>query len=106
MTNAKEELMSFLSRFGGMESVVAMETTLLATTKANEDVELSHTLPVGYGEMAVAEVLAMLNRDYDAGYGQQYLYGTIWFRDGSWGKRVEYDGSEKWKHYRCPPLPA
>lgn len=40
--------------------------------------------------------------EYDAGYGSQELSGTIWYTDGTWSERVEYDGSEWWA-YRCRP---
>jgi hypothetical protein len=50
--------------------------------------------------------LAHLGFDYDAGYGAQELTGTIWFSDGSWSTRGEYDGSEWWEHHKCPPVPA
>lgn len=43
--------------------------------------------------------------DYDSGYGTQYLYGTIWYTDGSWSKRQEYDGCEWWEHFSCPEIP-
>lgn len=42
---------------------------------------------------------------YNAGYGTQHVYGTVWFSDGSWAERVEYDGSEWWGDYRRPPIP-
>jgi len=41
---------------------------------------------------------------YDEGYGTQYLYGTIWFNDGTWADRGEYDGFEWWQHHACPSV--
>jgi hypothetical protein len=43
--------------------------------------------------------------DYDSGFGTQELFGTIWFADGSWADRQEYDGSESWDHQTLPALP-
>lgn len=51
-------------------------------------------------------ILDQLNFEYDNGYGHQYIYGTIWYKDGTWSIRYEYDGSESWYHHECPPLPA
>jgi hypothetical protein len=51
-------------------------------------------------------ILEELNFDYDNGYGHQYIYGKIWYQDGTWSTRYEYDGSETWEHHVCPPLPS
>ena len=49
--------------------------------------------------------LASLNFDYDNGYGCQELYGFIWFSDGTWAERGEYDGSEWWNRRKRPEMP-
>ena len=49
--------------------------------------------------------LDTLDFDYDSGYGGQELYGTIWFKDGTWCDRGEYDGSEWWQHQEVPKIP-
>lgn len=48
------------------------------------------------------EVLPKLNFEYDNGYGSQELRGCIWYKDGTWSERGEYDGSEWWEHKYCP----
>lgn len=48
------------------------------------------------------EVVDQLDFDYYAGYGGQELYGLIWYTDGSWSERGEYDGSEWWEHKSRP----
>lgn len=48
-------------------------------------------------------VLPFLDFDYDNGYGCQLLHGYIWYTDGTWSSRREYDGSECWKHHIRPP---
>ncbi len=53
-------------------------------------------------EGALAEVLPMLNFEYDSGYGGQELFGYIWYTDGTWSERDEYDGSEWWNHQVMP----
>ena len=50
-------------------------------------------------------VLPHLDFDYDSGYGTQELEGTIWYADGTWSERREYDGYEWWEYRECPPLP-
>jgi hypothetical protein len=52
------------------------------------------------------DVLEKLDFEYDNGYGAQYLTGTIWYTDGTWSERGEYDGSEWWEHKERPPLPS
>jgi hypothetical protein len=51
------------------------------------------------------EVLPMLDFSYDNGFGSQYLHGTIWYEDGTWSERGEYDGSEWWEHRQRPEIP-
>tara|TARA_Y100000310_G_scaffold280897_1_gene300956 strand:+ start:1085 stop:1372 length:288 start_codon:yes stop_codon:yes gene_type:complete len=53
-------------------------------------------------EGSLEEVLPRLDYDYDSGYGGQRLFGFIWYKDGSWSERGEYDGSEWWTH-KTPP---
>ena len=52
------------------------------------------------------EVLPKLeNVLYDSGFGIQELFGTIWYTDGTWSERGEYDGSEWWEHRKRPKIP-
>ena len=44
------------------------------------------------------ELLSRLDFEYDDGYGAQELFGCIWYIDGTWSERGEYDGSEWWEH--------
>lgn len=48
------------------------------------------------------EVLPLLDFTYDDGYGRQVLFGYIWYEDGSWSDRGEYDGAEWWQHQAKP----
>jgi hypothetical protein len=50
------------------------------------------------------DVLDKLDFDYDEDYGGQELFGYIWYKDGTWSERGEYDGSEWWRHIERPPL--
>jgi len=49
-------------------------------------------------------VLPQLNFNYDSGYGGQELFGYIWYEDGTWSERGEYDGSEWWEHKTVPTM--
>jgi hypothetical protein len=51
------------------------------------------------------DVLPLLDFEYNDGYGAQELFGNIWYADGTWSERREYDGSEWWVHVVCPPIP-
>jgi hypothetical protein len=52
----------------------------------------------------LAAVLPMLDFEYDNGFGSQYLRGYIWYADGTWSERAEYDGSEWWEHKIRPAM--
>lgn len=62
-------------------------------------------LPIGYSDAAMQNFLQAINYQYDSGYGGQEVYGTIWYADGTWSERGEYDGSEWWEHKSCPQIP-
>lgn len=49
--------------------------------------------------------LEELRFDYNNGFGAQRLFGVVWFKDGSWLERYEYDGAEKWVLKRTPDIP-
>ena len=53
----------------------------------------------------VGDVLPRLDFEYSNGYGCQELQGTIWYADGTWSERGEYDGSEWWEHRERPQMP-
>lgn len=46
-----------------------------------------------------------LRFDYDDGFGSQHLFGVVWFKDGSWLERYEYDGAESWVLKSTPDIP-
>jgi len=58
-----------------------------------------------YGGDEYLAFLKALDFEYDNGFGGQELYGTIWFTDGTWAERGEYDGSEWWEHHKKPNIP-
>ena len=64
------------------------------------------SLPLGYTETQWYEFLNELDFNYDNSYGSQKLGGVIWFEDGTWADRGEYDGSEWWNYHKCPQVPT
>jgi hypothetical protein len=72
-------------------------------------VQINHELDWGDSNIKIEgtleEVLPRLDFDYHNGYGHQELFGTIWYNDGSWSDRGEYDGMEWWQYQKRPPLP-
>ena len=92
MTNAREE---FLEHIGNRE----VEFVSIAVRRGYRDapVQIKGTL---------ADVLPLLDFEYSSGYGGQELYGYIWYKDGTWSDRGEYDGSEWWQHQRRPDTAA
>ena len=62
-------------------------------------------LTTGYTQEEYNEFLSILDRDYNNGYGGQELDGIIWYEDGTWTTRGEYDGSEWWEYHEVPKIP-
>jgi hypothetical protein len=93
MTNAKNELFQHIADVG-----VSVQ-------------QIRIVLGRGYGEHPqqivegnVDQVLPKLDFDYDASFGDQYLFGYVWYEDKTWSERAEYDGSEWWEHMTRPPM--
>ena len=62
-------------------------------------------LLVDYTQEELYAFLKALDIRYNNGYGTQELFGVIWYMDGTYSTRWEYDGSEGWTYHRCPPVP-
>lgn len=62
-------------------------------------------LKKSYSKKEYDDFISRLDFEYDPGYGGQELYGIIWYKDGTWSERGEYDGSEWWEHKICPEFP-
>jgi len=60
----------------------------------------------GVIEGTLDAILPKLDFKYDDGFGSQYIFGTIWYTDGTWSDRDEHDGSEWWAYRKCPSLPS
>ena len=63
------------------------------------------SLTTGYTQDEYNEFLAGINKTYNNGYGGQELDGMIWYEDGTWTTREEFDGSEWWQYREIPTIP-
>lgn len=61
-----------------------------------------YILKVSHTKEEYEAFLGSLGFEYDSGWGCQELYGCIWYTDGTWSSRGEYDGSEWWR-FNCVP---
>lgn len=99
MANAKDEFLGHTRDRKVLCAYINYQDCMLETpTKYNQ-------LPVGYTEEQGADFVDGLDFIYNRGYGGQELFGTIWYTDGTWSDRGEYDGSEWWEHHVCPQIP-
>jgi len=97
--NAKEE---FIKHVGTKQvSCAHIEKT---SSYFDEDKKM-YILQLGYTPEQLEQFLKSIDWNYDSGYGGQELYGNIWYKDGTWSSRGEYDGSEWWNYNKCPQIP-
>ena len=97
-TNAKQE---FLNHTSGKE--------ILCAQIQHDDYDgplKAFNLTTGWTKEDLDSFLSDIDFDYDSGYGGQNLFGTIWYVDGTWSERGEYDGSEWWEYRVCPGIPS
>jgi hypothetical protein len=90
IVNAKEEFLEETKHFKVIAAVINFGDT----------VELK---PL-YTKEEYEKFLSFLDREYNASYGSQTIYGTIFCEDGVWFDRGEYDGSEWWSCNKYPDL--
>jgi hypothetical protein len=71
-----------------------------------DDDRKEYILKLNYTQSDFEDFINALNDvNYDSGYGGQRLFGLVWFEDGTWLSRGEYDGSEWWIHNSLPQIP-
>jgi len=100
MSNCKND---FLEETNGLDILCAVITKGRDYIDDNE--RLVAQLPVGFTKNDLSLFLSAINYTYDSGYGGQEVFGTIWYKDGTWSERSEYDGAEWWEHKICPEIP-
>ncbi len=104
--NAKLELINHC----GQREILCCEIHINCDRNLNgawgeDEVDSGIRLTTGFTAEEWIEFLKLLDVEYDSGYGGQNLYGTIWYKDGTWSTRGEYDGSEWWEHHHLPSIP-
>jgi hypothetical protein len=98
--NAKEEFIQSIQSMGEIKCASISYGDYLEEGNCKE----LH-LPVGHSKAEYTAFLEGLDFNYDSGFGSQELFGTVWFKDGDWAIRGEYDGSEWWECLSLPNIP-
>jgi len=88
MSNAREEIIDHIE-----DREVEFVSIISRKDYGEEPIKIKGTLN---------KILPLLDFDYNDGFGGQELYGYIWYKDGTWSDRGEYDGSEWWQHQTRP----
>ena len=91
MINAREEFLKALGEDYSVSDIIAYNVVF----EDNED-------PEDFKGTDPEQLLNYLDRNYNNGYGCQWLFGTVLLKDGVWMTRGEYDGSEWWE-LNIPP---
>lgn len=63
-----------------------------------------YILPIGYTKTDMASFLSKI-RNISKGYPGITDESYIWYLDGSWSERAEYDYLDFWAHRKFPPFP-
>ena len=105
MENAKKELVEALDDITKQYSV-SVKCTWITYKDYSETAKVHAYLPVGFNASELSDFLKEIDFDYDDGWGTQEVFGLVWFDDGSWMERGEYDGAEWWEYRQTPDIPA
>ena len=97
--NVKKEFISHLEKIQKNNKEVI---SAIIALKRFLDTDLKIVLNPNYNEGEYNNFLKALNVEYNDAFGIQELYGYIWYNDGTWSERYEYDGSECWSYKKCP----
>jgi hypothetical protein len=100
-TNAKQEFLNHTFSIGKQVRCASIQYGC----EYDDAVPRKYLLNVNYSSNDLDFFLTTLDFCYDSGYGGQELYGTIWYTDGTWSERGEYDGSEWWAYCEVPEIP-
>lgn len=101
MRNAKEELKGQLTGRAKIKCALIEKANWYDYGESFQKFELK----VNHTEEELESFLESLDFEYDAGFGSQELFGTVWLEDGTWLTRAEYDGSEWWEYRKLPEIP-
>lgn len=107
--NAEKELREKLEEIGKNEldircALISLYFDFFDDDEArrfDEDEESDRKLIIlteNYDQSDLIDFFHNLDVDYSDGFGGQELFGKVFFTDGSWLERGEYDGSEWWEY--------
>lgn len=99
MRNAKAEFLKLVTNNGTVKCALITQSDGMGTDIFTTVLKVNHT------HEQYQEFLESLDFEYDAGYGSQELFGHVWFNDGTWADRYEYDGAERWCCHYVPNIP-
>jgi len=102
MINAKEEFISLCKEKTPRCATITLEYWSIEEGTVETP---SINLKCYYTPEDMQEFLNKLDFEYDNGFGLQRLFGVVWFEDGTWAERGEYDGSEWWELREMPEIP-
>jgi hypothetical protein len=100
MRNAKQELLDTMG-----SSIANLRCATITHNPFYDDRPKKMVLKEGYTQADLDEFISKLDFEYDGGYGSQELFGMVWFNNGYWMDRYEYDGSERWDWHKYPSIP-
>ena len=102
--NAKNEFLSIV-KGREVECVTILYHKQGGEMFGEETIRKYFKLMVDYTLEEYEQFVNSLDFEYDSGFGLQELFGMIWFKDGTWADRAEYDGSEWWSLKSRPVVP-
>jgi len=96
MTNAQKEILELLDK-----NNVKLESAVISIDIGYQESSQDFLKP-NHTPAEWCQFMNAIDRNYNSGFGIQELSGVLWFTDGTWATRGEYDGSEWWEHHRKP----
>ena len=103
MRNAKQELLDTMGL--NIANLRCATITHNPFDWSDETPPKKMVLKEGYTQADLDEFISKLDFEYDGGYGSQELFGMVWFNNGYWMDRYEYDGAERWDWHKYPSIP-
>lgn len=111
-TNAKQEFIGHINHVNEkvlcaiIEKAEGLNWSTSDDYGDEEEIQQTIRLTTGWTQEDWNDFLSNLDFMYDSGFGSQELFGTIWYENGTWSDRGEYDGSEYWHYHECPEIPS
>lgn len=106
--NAKQKLLNKIEQINKLLNGTKMICATINTNsynRWNDGEPISYILKQEHTPLELERFLSSLDFEYHEGYGLQELYGTVWFTNGIWMDRYEYNGSEHWDIHKYPAIP-